>query len=166
MARLRTLLSAVLMWLWAGQVHASYQTVGQGEAHWFGIHLYSATLSAPGGQYAAEAPFALSLEYQRDIRGEDIINTSLKEMRRLGADAQALARWERDLQRLIRDVSPGTRLTGEHRPGQGTLFQRDGQALGGIADPAFAHYFFAIWLSPQARDASLRNQLLGKEQSP
>ena len=50
---------------------------------------------------------ALQLDYLRDIPRERLVQTSLDEMRRLGADEAQLKRWESDLRRVFPDVKAG-----------------------------------------------------------
>ncbi|MNP70705.1 hypothetical protein D3C76_1669750 [compost metagenome] len=59
------------------------------------------------------------------------------------------------------DVRPGMRITGLYLPGRGCRFYVDGQLSLEVIDPAFSRAFFAIWLDPRARDAQLRQRLLG-----
>jgi len=55
---------------------------GSGSYRWFGLRVYDATLWA--GNDPTQPPLALRLTYQRDIRGSDIAEASVDEMRKLG----------------------------------------------------------------------------------
>lgn len=130
---------------------------GSGAYRYFGFHLYDATLWA--GDDPEKPPLALALTYQRKISGQQIVDVSLKEMRRLGSSEADLQRWAPRLLALIPDVSPGDRLTGEHTA-NGASFQFNGLPRGEIAEEAFARQFFAIWLDPRTRAPELRAALL------
>jgi hypothetical protein len=139
--------------------------VGEGLLRVWGFQVYRSRLWAlPGFQATdyAEQPLALELEYLRAFRGADIARRSIEEMRGIGAFSVAQAeRWERALAGVLPDVSPGDRLLGVHRPGQGARFYAAGQALGTIDDPQFSRLFFGIWLDPNTSAPALRQALLG-----
>jgi hypothetical protein len=126
---------------------------------WFGFSLYRATLWVAGTS-PESAPSALQLDYRRDISRERLVQTSLDEMRRLGADDAQLKRWEAELLRVFPDVKEGDSIVGVHYPGRGASFYYQGQATGDVVDAEFARRFFAIWLDPASRSPSLRAVLL------
>ena len=132
---------------------------GSGEMRWFGIALYEATLYVAGSN-ADSAPLALRLRYRRDIPGARLAQTSIDEMRRLGADAAQLARWEPLLARLFPDVREGDTITGVRMAGQGVRFFHQDTLRGEIPDPEFGRWFFAIWLDANSRSPGLRALLL------
>lgn len=132
---------------------------GSGEMRWFGIALYQATLYVAGAD-VERAPLALQLHYRRDIPRARLVQASIDEMRRLGAGPAQLQRWEPALLRVFPDVAQGDTITGVRVPGQGVRFYYNDGARGEIADPAFAQWFFAIWLDPKSHSPALRTQLL------
>ena len=132
---------------------------GSGEMRWFGLALYRATLWVAGDSPESSTS-ALQLDYRRDIPRERLVQTSLDEMRRLGADETQLAGWAGDLQRVFRDVKTGETIVGVHHPGRGASFFHQGQATGEVGDADFARRFFAIWLDPASRSPDLRAALL------
>lgn len=137
--------------------------VGAGSLHWFGLHVYDARLSAVGERFDPDQPFALTLRYARDFRGERIAQASIDEIRRLGyGTAAEQARWLEAMRQLFPDVRRGDELTGAALPGRGTRFYLNGRPIGAIEDPAFAQAFYAIWLDPRTRSRELRAQLLGR----
>lgn len=70
--------------------------LGAGPMRWFGLRLYDAELWVSGEGYAPQRPHALALRYQRAIDAERLVDTSIDEMRRLGAgDETCLARWRK-----------------------------------------------------------------------
>ena len=120
---------------------------------------FTPAIEAPAAPY--DVPFALALEYRRDIPGARIVAASVDEMRRLGAPEPDLQRWEDEMKRLFPDVRNGDTITGFFLPGQGARFYLGRRALGELADPEFARRFFAIWLDPRTSAPAVRAALLG-----
>ncbi|HQR53969.1 MAG TPA: chalcone isomerase family protein [Burkholderiales bacterium] len=136
--------------------------LGRGEMRWFGLHLYDAALWSSADPWSPRQTYALSIEYARDIPGKRLVESSLAEMRRLGArDEDKLARWETALNGVFPDVRKGDRIVGVHLPGRSATFYHQGRMTGSIDDAEFAETFFAIWLDPRTREPSLRKALLG-----
>jgi len=138
--------------------------VGQGELHWFGLSIYSATLWSEHIPFDEHAPFALELTYHRHISSERFVNTSLEEIKRLSGStfsADKLREWEVLMSRAFPDVNDGDQLIGIFIPNQGCRFYDRNGLRSDIRDPDFAKAFFAIWLDPRSKDSELRNHLLG-----
>ncbi|MCB1930911.1 MAG: chalcone isomerase family protein [Candidatus Accumulibacter sp.] len=145
------------------QERSDWRQWGSGEMSWFGIALYRATLwvaAQPGANPPVDAPSALQLDYRRDIPRERLVESSVDEMRRLGASEAQLQRWQRELQRVLPDVREGETVVGVHYPGQGAVFFHRGRLNGEVADAEFARLFFAIWLDERSRSPALRAALL------
>ena len=137
---------------------------GQGLLRFWGLEVYRARLwlhpDFQPAHYAAH-PLALELAYLRDFSAQDIARRSLKEMQRVGPFTPAQGeRWQQALQAALPDVQAGDRLTGLYQPGQGVVFQKNGQQVGAVDDAEFARLFFGIWLSPQTSEPALRQALL------
>ncbi|KAB0495748.1 chalcone isomerase family protein [Pseudomonas vancouverensis] len=160
-----------LLWLLGCPAFASWQDslpgaqlIGSGEFRKFGFDVYSARLWSPSRPMVGDQPFALELIYQRSISREDLVQASVKEIKRLAGpsvSAEQLAAWQAQMQESFVDVQAGTRLTGVYLPGQGARFFLGQQLLREVDDLQFAQAFFAIWLDPRTKDPELRAQLLG-----
>ena len=147
---------------------ADWRQWGSGEMTWLGFSLYRATLwvvGEPATELPASAPSALQLDYQRDIPRDRLVQTSVDEMRRLGASEGQLQRWEPELRRVFPDVKEGESIIGVHYPGRGAAFFHRGRPTGEVRDADFARLFFAIWLDPRSRSPSLRTALLKRPDS-
>ena len=149
----------------SGVAPGAWTRWGSGEMRWLGLALYQATLYVAGAD-AGHAPLALRLQYRRDIPGARLVQASMEEMRRLGADPARLPEWEAQLQRLFPDVRKGDTITGVLIPGLGMRFFHQDRLRGELADPEFGRRFFAIWLHPDSRNPALRSQLLQPPGSP
>ncbi len=142
------------------------RVVGAGELRLFGLRIYSARLWSPAQPLAADTPFALELTYHRAISRDDLVDASVREIRRLYGDAVSaaqLAGWRAQMRQAFVDVEPGARITGVHLPGRGARFYVGQQLQHEVRDAAFAAAFFAIWLDPRTRNPDLRAQLLGTD---
>jgi len=156
---------AVLAALAALGVHASVplQPLGEGTLRWFGLKIYEARLWTAGGAPDFSRPFRLELRYARSLSGEAIAERSAEEIARLGFGTPAQrAEWLDTMRRLFPDVAEGDALSGEHQPGVGARFTRNGRPLGEVADPGFSRAFFSIWLDPRTSEPGLRAALLGR----
>lgn len=139
------------------------QEVGSGKLTFMFWNVYTATLYAPSGTWAEDAPFALHIVYHMDFKGEDITSRSLQEMRRQGLDdPETLRRFGTRMSAVFPDVTEGTTLTGIRDRAGGTLFYRNGAYVGAVRDPEFTERFFAIWLAPDTSEPRLRARLLGE----
>ncbi|WP_194792808.1 chalcone isomerase family protein [Caenimonas koreensis] len=142
----------------------SARFAGEGRLTWFGISAYDARLwVAPDftQRHFDRHAFALELTYQRSFRADDIVRTSLEQMRRVGPIApETAARWEAQFRPLLHDFVAGDRIVGVNQPGRGASFLINGKPVGEVADPQFARMFFAIWLGTATSQPKLRAALL------
>jgi hypothetical protein len=172
----RIAVALCLSLLFAGNsLHASWrealpgaQLMGAGEFRVFGFAIYDAQLwsqaQVPADAVALRAPFALQLSYRRTISRDDLVEASLKEIRRLAAqqpNPAQLRRWEAEMQQAFVDVRAGDQITGVFLPGEGARFYVGTRLQHVVADEAFARAFFSIWLDARTRNSGLRAQLLG-----
>ena len=135
--------------------------LGEGRLRWFGLHVYDSSLWVPGEAWSFERPFALDIRYAMSIKGRDLTERSLVEMKRLGyTDREKLGRWESEMDRVFPDIKAGDRLVGLSVPGREARFYSQDRFLGTVADPEFARAFFSIWLDPATSEPKLRAQML------
>lgn len=142
------------------------RVVGAGELRLFGLRIYSARLWSRAQPLGADSPFALELTYHRAISREQLVDASVREIRRLYGDAVSaaqLAGWRAQMLQAFVDVEPGARITGVHLPGDGVRFYVGARLQHEVRDRDFARAFFAIWLDPRTRNPELRAQLLGAD---
>lgn len=160
------------MLLWPGvpsanpDVAKSYmpdaRKIGDGVLTYLFWDVYKATLYAPGAGWRPDAPFALSLDYMRDLKGRDIAARTIDEIREQGfTDAAKLSDWAARLAEMFPDVAEGDSLTAVRDTAGRTVFYSDAKRIGMIADPAFGRRFFDIWLGEKTSEPKLRRALLG-----
>jgi hypothetical protein len=136
--------------------------VGEGKLSVAFWDVYDATLYAPEGTWTPSRPYALSLRYFRDIKGRDIADRSVQEIRGQGFnDEVKLAAWNAQLKSIFPDVQPGSVLSAVFIPGKHTQFFNNGAPIGTIKGDEFANHFAGIWLSEKTSEPALRKQLLG-----
>lgn len=136
---------------------------GRGLFTYFGLKIYTAELFVGPQGFAAGAPFALDLRYERSLKGRKIAEASAEQMEKIGAGTPAQRQaWLQQMLALFPDVVEGSHLTGINLPGVGVRFLRDGAPLGSIDDAAFARAFFGIWLDPATTAPALRRALLAQ----
>lgn len=143
---------------------AGFRRWGSGEFRRFGFLVYEATLWA-GGEDPLRPPLALKLTYKRNINGRDIVDASVKEIRKLGVGDEAqLKGWGEQMASIFPDVRPGDHILGVQLPDEARFFFND-RCIGTIDDPAFARAFFAIWLDARTSAPDLRAALLKRQAS-
>lgn len=136
---------------------------GEGRLRWLGLHIYDAALWTRSDAFTVQSEFALDIRYARNIGADRLVNTSVKEMRRLGFDNPAqLKKWAGEMARIFPDIRKGDRLTGVNLPGVGAEFYHNGHFVGTVTDVNFARAFFSIWLDPRTREPELRESLIGQ----
>ena len=139
------------------------QIMGEARYQFLFMDIYDATLFAPKSGWSFEKPFALKLEYLRNLSGERIADRSAKEIRQLGFSNEVkLADWHEQMINIFPDVKKGASLTGVYKPNAETVFYSQNKAIGTIKDPEFGKWFFGIWLSEQTSDNEFRKALLGQ----
>lgn len=141
------------------------QKVGSGRLSFFIWDVYDAKLYAPGERYDFSEPFALKLSYLIDLKGADIAERSVEEMRKQGfKDEAKLKAWQQAMEKIFPDVKEGNTLTGIRDANGRSLFYLDDILIGSVEDEAFTNRFFAIWLDPKTSEPALRKKLLGIKQ--
>ena len=170
MNRRHLILSAIAASLVATRVSAeplalvpNAQKVGSGHLSVMFIPVFDATLYAPQGHFNATAPYALRLDYLHSFKGSEIARNGVDEMRKQGVSAANLKTWGDRMAAIFPNVGPGSALIGvRDASGHALFFNKSGQQIGTVQDPAFTQHFFDIWLGAKSSQPKLRNQLLGK----
>lgn len=169
--RPRLLLLLSLFFLYAHSVVATEKilapvpaaaVVGKGVLSYAFWDIYEATLYAPEGRWNPAQPYALSIQYYRAIKGADIADRSVQEMRKQGfADEVQLAAWNAQMKAIFPDVKNGTVLIAVFTPEKNTIFYKGTDAIGTMKGDDFGRLFFGIWLDERTSEPKLRRALLG-----
>lgn len=138
---------------------------GSAEMRRFGFRIYTARLWTGAAGYRPGEPFALDIEYAVNLKGKDLAEVSIDEMRDLGQrDDALLERWRVAMAAAFPNVKKGDRLVGLALPGQEARFYSNERHLATIRDPAFVDAFFSIWLDRGTSAPEVRAGLLGTTQ--
>ena len=138
------------------------QKVGEGRFSVLFLDIYDAKLFGPNGEWATNKPFALSIQYLRDIKGKDLARRSVEEMRKQGLEDEIiLAEWYTIMKNMFPDVKSGSVLTAVFLPSQHTKFFANNQEIGIVEGDDFLNWFSGIWLSEKTSEPELRQQLIG-----
>ncbi|MEY3202237.1 MAG: hypothetical protein RIR70_1787 [Pseudomonadota bacterium] len=147
-------------------VAPQWAQIGSAKFRWFGLHIYDIALWSAGRGFddkEPKEPYALAIRYARNIPGDQLVNTSLEQMRGLGyRDEAELARWRGLLVSVFPDVKPGEVIVGVHQPGVGAKFFHEGKPTGAFNDVKLAKAFFGIWMDEKTSEPGLRAKLLGR----
>jgi hypothetical protein len=162
--------------------------VGEGKMTWLGFSIYKASLWTQNGTYpsrpvnhAAEQepakqdplvrsssgnsyslPIALHIVYEKNISSETLVETTIKEWRRLKLfDDSERQYYAQQLRSIWPDVKPGDSITTVMDINQHTIFLVNGRTAGNIRDKNFGPALMAIWLHPETRATGLRASLIG-----
>jgi hypothetical protein len=137
---------------------------GEGTMRFFGLKVYDVRLWTMMKPFAHHEPFALELVYDMSLKGRDIAERSVKEMRAHGyTDEDKLKRWGDEMAKVFPDIKKGDTLIGVSIPGKEARFYNREKFIATIADAEFAKAFFDIWLSEKTSAPHVRAKLLGAQ---
>jgi len=143
----------------------SLTEIGRGTLKVFIWEVYDLTLLSETKSFSWQDRFVLEFDYKLELKKDEVIKASIKEMRhQRSINNQALAKWQKYLERGIEPVEKGTRAAVEWLPEGKIAFHYDDQAPVIIDDELFARSFISIWLGQETSKPELRAALLGRGQ--
>ena len=135
---------------------------GEAVMRFLGLKVYDVRLWTQMKPFTYADPFAIELVYDMALKGKDIADRSVKEMRAQGVNDEAkLRRWGDEMRRIFPDIRQGDALIGVSLPGKEARFYNREKLIATVPDPEFAKAFFDIWLSEKSSEPKLRLKLLG-----
>ncbi len=148
----------------------SWPKVGEAQLTWFLFDVYKSTLKAPNGKYQESQditphPFALEINYQRDISKKQLLDATDEQWQKLNMSSDNRKQGIAQLETLFPDIKKGQKLTYVTDGAVGKLYYDDLNnvtVLGDVDNEWLNDAFLSIWLSPQTEYPELRNQLIGK----
>lgn len=144
------------------QVTDPLQQVGQTRLKVLLFRVYDAVLYTDSGEYPTAGSVALSLNYLRNIRASQLLESTLEQWQKQGFDnTDQQQEWLAQLARIWPDVQRGDCLLAYSPDGQSVHFYHADGLLGKIEDHLFYQQFFAIWLSEESSYRRNRDELTG-----
>ncbi len=135
---------------------------GEAVLRFLGFKVYDVRLWTQMKPFTHSEPFVIELVYDMAIKGKDIADRSVKEMRAQGVgDDAKLRRWGDEMTKIFPDIKHGDTLIGVSIPAKEARFYNREKLLATIPDPEFAKAFFDIWLSEKCSYPKVRLKLLG-----
>ena len=135
---------------------------GEAVLRFFGLKVYDVRLWTQMKPFDHSEPFAIELVYDMAIKGKDIADRSVKEMRAQGVSDEAkLRRWGDEMAKIFPDIKQGDTLIGVSIPATEARFYNREKLIATIPDAEFAKAFFDIWLSEKTSEPKVRLKLLG-----
>ncbi len=136
---------------------------GAAVMRFIGLKVYDVRLWTPMKPFTYADPFVVELVYDMSLKGKDIADRSVKEMRAQGfKDETKLKRWGEQMTKIFPDIKSGDTLIGLSIPGKEARFYNREKLIATVPDPEFAKAFFDIWLSEKSSEPQLRLKLLGE----
>ncbi|MGB7316660.1 MAG: hypothetical protein WBC85_01705, partial [Planktotalea sp.] len=124
-----------------------------------GVQLYDARLFTKGGAALNwSQDFALELTYKRKLSQNDLVEGTLREMKRLGKPLPARAQ----LQACYQGVNPGDRYLAVSRGADQLDFWRSGRKSCTLRQSDIKTGFMTIFLSEKSRSPRFTRALLGQ----
>lgn len=124
-----------------------------------GVPLYKARLYTPGGDPLDwNRDFGLELTYLRSLSGADLVESTLRELERLGGAPTVRGQ----LQRCFRDVQKGDRYAAVSNGPDSIGFWNNGYRVCTLSHPRIKDRFMAIFLGPDTRSAAFTRRLKGE----
>ncbi|TQV69578.1 hypothetical protein FIL88_06710 [Aliiroseovarius halocynthiae] len=129
---------------------------GEATFRYLGFPLYDARLFTPGGAALDWAkPFALELRYRRNLTQFDLVESTMRELKRTGGAIDV-----RDgLTRCFKDVRKGDRFTAVAKAKNTIGFWLNGQATCTLDHPNISRRFMEIFLGEKTRSKSFTRAL-------
>ncbi|MGM0481671.1 MAG: chalcone isomerase family protein [Pseudomonadota bacterium] len=145
-----------------------FQKVGETRLSVWFWDVYDARLYTESGsfdwQQRKQLEKALLLDYLRDIKAADLIETTGEEWDKLGFSHPQQQQWLTQLADIWPDITEGDCLLLRETAEGFAEFYQDDKKLGVIKHKTFTEQFLAIWLSPESRFESERQELVGAKQ--
>ena len=142
---------------------ADLEIVGQAKLEVFFFDIYHSTLYSVDGKYTEDNyPVALDIEYLRNIKAQDLVETTEDEWRKLGFNSNQIASWLPHIATLWPDIKKRDKLLFRIEKDGTSEFFFNGESLKKISDTEFSKAFLAIWLSEDCSYPKLRKKLIGE----
>jgi len=146
-----------------GATEAAKQ-VGAADVRFLFWPLFRASLWSGDGAFDWNAPFALSLTYERDFSEDTLTKKTVEEMARISGRPERAFRTFGDAFRdCIDDVGPGDRITAVSIAADKARVFQNGEERCTLAQEGLTRDFFGIWLDLDSEFPEATAKLVGAE---
>ena len=141
-----------------GNILPGAEQRGEAIFRFFGLPMYKARLYTKGGRtFDWQQDFALELTYQRNLTEYDLVESTLREMKRLGQTPPV----EDQLARCFDDVAPGDSYLAVTEGSDRIVLWRNGRSACTLSHPRIKRHFMSIFLGENSRSAKFTRNLRG-----
>ena len=155
-------LFAILLLFFHVSVASDMKLIGQGTLKVLFFEVYDILLLSDSMPFSWENKFQLEFKYKRDVKKENVIESSIKEIRRQSSFVNRdISTWQEFLEQSIKPVQEGTHATVSWNPEGYITFHYENNDPTIIEDEDFARAFLNIWLGEESSQPKLRSQILG-----
>jgi len=135
---------------------------GEGKMNKLFMKVYDAALWTDAKQWSMDSTFALSINYDLSIDGDDLVDRSIEEMEHTNPiPAEKVDSYKQQLTKVFPDVKKGDTITALYDPKKGVTFFYNNKLYGAIKDQDLSKRFLSIWFAPNTSEPTLRASLLG-----
>ena len=136
--------------------------IGEGVLKVFIWDIYELRLFSKTNIYDRNDIFVLEFEYLRDTSKASVIKASIVELKKLNLSKTKLEKWEKYLEKSIKDMKAGEKAALLFRPNLGLTFFSSNKFNITIDNVEFANSYVDIWLGENVARPKLRKQITGQ----
>lgn len=138
-----------------------YYQLGTGRLSIFFIDIYDISLFSQTKDYLKDKPFAIVINYLRDIKSNQIVDSSIDEIKRISNPSKGeIENYRSVLTSLFPNIYRGDQLIGIKKTNSDGVFFYNEKTIGKINDEELLDNFFDIWLSEKTSHPELRDKLI------
>ena len=140
---------------------SDYYQLGTGKLSIFFIDIYDISLFSQTKDYLKDKPFAIVINYLRDLKSNQIVDSSIDEITRMSSPSgDDLENYRSIFTSLFPNIYSGDQLIGIRTANNDGVFFHNKKPIGKINDEKLVDSFFDIWLSDETSNPELREKLL------
>ena len=138
-----------------------YYQLGTAKLSIFFIDIYDIKLFSKTKSYSKDEPFAIEINYLKDVESTQIVDSSINEIKRISKpSSDELENYRSILASLFPNINSGDQLIGIKTANGDGVFFYNMKLIGKITDEKLVGSFFDIWLSEKTSHPELREKLL------
>ena len=137
--------------------------IGEGVLKVFIWDIYKLRLFSETNIYDRNDTLVLEFEYLRDTSKASLIKASIVELKKLNFSKSKLEKWEKYLEKSIKDMKAGEKAALLFRPNAGLTFFASDKLKITIDNDEFANSYIDIWLGENTERPKLRKQITGQK---